>query len=142
MPRLQVLGSGTGVYDPATHASQLNTKNPPFRDTATLPKNGWVVLRFVSDNPGVSEALRCCGPGMHAAPHTVRRQLLGCAPTEQVPGWSRDAANHPHLCSCGSSTATCCGTSTWEWCAVAGVLRCAALCCAVLPCAALRCAVP
>lgn len=52
MPRLQVLGSGTGVYDPAT--AQLNTQNPPFRDTATLPKNGWVVLRFVADNPGVS----------------------------------------------------------------------------------------
>lgn len=48
-----VLGSGSGVYDPATHAAQLNTKNPPFRDTATLPQNGWVVLRFVADNPGL-----------------------------------------------------------------------------------------
>lgn len=64
---LQVLGSGSGVYDPATHAAQLNTKNPPFRDTATLPQNGWVVLRFVADNPGVSGARRRRARAMVAA---------------------------------------------------------------------------
>ena len=54
----QVLGSGEGIYSPAgtnasTNASALNTLNPPRRDTATLPQAGWVVVRFVADNPGV-----------------------------------------------------------------------------------------
>ncbi|PSC72468.1 L-ascorbate oxidase-like [Micractinium conductrix] len=53
-----VLGSGEGIYSPAgtnasTNASALNTLNPPRRDTATLPQAGWVVVRFVADNPGV-----------------------------------------------------------------------------------------
>ncbi len=50
---VQVLGQGLGIYSAATDASSLNTRNPPLRDTATLPKNGWVVLRFEADSPGV-----------------------------------------------------------------------------------------
>ncbi|PSC72452.1 DNA-directed RNA polymerase III subunit RPC5 [Micractinium conductrix] len=51
-----VLGSGEGIYSPAgtnvsTNSSALNTLNPPRRDTATLPQAGWVVVRFVADNP-------------------------------------------------------------------------------------------
>ncbi|KAI7841690.1 hypothetical protein COHA_004557 [Chlorella ohadii] len=71
-----VLGSGDGIYDPATHASKLNTKNPPFRDTLTLPKNGWAVLRFVADNPGLfvlAEAVEELPPrpkGLPACPKT------------------------------------------------------------------------
>lgn len=51
--RAQVLGSGQGTYDHATNARALNTVNPPRRDTATLPKEGWVVVRFEATNPGV-----------------------------------------------------------------------------------------
>jgi FtsP/CotA-like multicopper oxidase with cupredoxin domain len=50
---LQVLGQGNGSYTPAANAAGLNTANPPFRDTVTLPKGGWVVLRFVADNKGL-----------------------------------------------------------------------------------------
>ena len=50
---LQVRGQGNGSYTPAANAAGLNTANPPFRDTVTLPQGGWVVLRFVADNPGL-----------------------------------------------------------------------------------------
>jgi hypothetical protein len=32
--------------------SSLNFANPPRRDTATLPANGWLVLAFPANNPG------------------------------------------------------------------------------------------
>lgn len=47
-----LLGTGEGTFDPVANASALNVASPPFRDTATLPQGGWVVLRFVADNPG------------------------------------------------------------------------------------------
>ena len=73
-----VLGTGLGHYDPATAA--LNTANPPLRDTATLPQNGWVVLRFVADNPGLwifhCHLLWCAGAA--AAPPYACRACWGC----------------------------------------------------------------
>lgn len=45
-----VLGSGTGTYDEAT--ATLNKANPPRRDTAMLPGNGWLALAWYTDNPG------------------------------------------------------------------------------------------
>jgi hypothetical protein len=53
-----VLGSGIGVYeelakDQAWLDASLNFVNPQMRDTETLPKGGWLYLRFRSDNPGV-----------------------------------------------------------------------------------------
>ncbi|CAG8787163.1 4182_t:CDS:2, partial [Cetraspora pellucida] len=44
-----VLGSGNGTKP---NYKNLNTKNPIQRDTATVPANGWTILRFVSNNPG------------------------------------------------------------------------------------------
>ena len=44
-----VLGAGTGNYSDAT---TLNYINPPRRDVAILPANGYLVLAFVTDNPG------------------------------------------------------------------------------------------
>ena len=41
-----VLGSGDGPYN-TTAASTFNLVNPMFRDTQTVPKGGWAVLRFV-----------------------------------------------------------------------------------------------
>ncbi|PVH93484.1 laccase-like multicopper oxidase, partial [Periconia macrospinosa] len=35
------------------NTSTLNFSNPPRRDSTTLPSNGYVVLAFESDNPGV-----------------------------------------------------------------------------------------
>lgn len=50
-----VLGSGSGFFNPlnATQASSLNLVNPILRDTATLPVNGYLVIRFVANNPGL-----------------------------------------------------------------------------------------
>lgn len=47
-----VLGSGSGVFDPATQASTLSFKNPYRRDVTILPGGGWVVVAFPTDNPG------------------------------------------------------------------------------------------
>ncbi|KAF8557403.1 hypothetical protein OG21DRAFT_1505349 [Imleria badia] len=46
-----VLGEGDGLYQPGI--SPLNLTNPPRRDTLTLPGFGWVLIRFVADNPGL-----------------------------------------------------------------------------------------
>ena len=50
-----VLGHGLGVFNEsnASQVGSLNTANPVFRDTAVLPEDGWVVLRFIANNPGV-----------------------------------------------------------------------------------------
>lgn len=39
----RLLGVGEGNY---SSASQLNTDNPPLRDTVTIPMGGWGVVRF------------------------------------------------------------------------------------------------
>lgn len=44
-----VLGAGDGNF---TDASTLNYTNPTRRDVAMLPKAGWLVLAFQTDNPG------------------------------------------------------------------------------------------
>lgn len=46
-----ILGEGDGSY--ISGVSQLNTTNPPRRDTLTLPGFGWVAIRFITDNPGL-----------------------------------------------------------------------------------------
>ncbi|XWX02410.1 hypothetical protein V2A60_010447 [Cordyceps javanica] len=56
-----VLGQGIGPYLPGV--SPLTTKNPPRRDTALLPGSGYLVLGFVTDNPGVW--LMHCHIGYH-----------------------------------------------------------------------------
>lgn len=44
-----LLGTGSGVFsDPAV----LKYSNPMRRDVAMLPANGWLVIGFVTDNPG------------------------------------------------------------------------------------------
>merc|ERR1712169_4662 len=51
-----VLGSGEGSFSYATTAEApadlLNLENPPYRDTTGLPSRGWVVIRYLTDNPG------------------------------------------------------------------------------------------
>ncbi|KAI3433825.1 hypothetical protein D9Q98_003629 [Chlorella vulgaris] len=65
-----VVGSGLGIYNAKANASSLNTVNPPWRDTATLPQGGWVVIRFKADNPGLW-LLHC-----HLFMHQLMGQLL------------------------------------------------------------------
>jgi len=47
-----VLGVGKGVYDPSKKR-ELKFTNPPRRDVIGIPANGWTVIRFKADNPGV-----------------------------------------------------------------------------------------
>ncbi|CAG8489834.1 10839_t:CDS:2 [Diversispora eburnea] len=45
-----LIGTGQGsTVDPNLY----DFETPPIRDTVTVPKFGWVVIRFVADNPGV-----------------------------------------------------------------------------------------
>jgi FtsP/CotA-like multicopper oxidase with cupredoxin domain len=57
-----VLASGTGSYDSTV---VLNLQNPPRRDTALMPTAGYLVLAFITDNPGVW--LMHCHIGWHTS---------------------------------------------------------------------------
>jgi len=46
-----VIARGEGLY--LSSVTELQTVNPPRRDTVNLPGNGFVVLAFETDNPGV-----------------------------------------------------------------------------------------
>ncbi|KAL1200571.1 Laccase-8 [Cardamine amara subsp. amara] len=48
-----VLGYGIGNYDPIHDARKLNLFNPQMHNTVGVPPGGWVVLRFIANNPGV-----------------------------------------------------------------------------------------
>ncbi|KAF1938344.1 hypothetical protein EJ02DRAFT_457968 [Clathrospora elynae] len=51
-----VLASGHGYPPPSllqTQSSHFNTANPLRRDTASVEAFGWLLIRFVADNPGV-----------------------------------------------------------------------------------------
>ncbi|OWM84626.1 hypothetical protein CDL15_Pgr027413 [Punica granatum] len=48
-----VVGMGDGNFDNKTSPSKYNLVDPPLVNTIGLPKNGWTVIRFVADNPGV-----------------------------------------------------------------------------------------
>ncbi|KAG5659112.1 hypothetical protein KAF25_000314 [Fusarium avenaceum] len=45
-----ILAQDTGTYSSSV---TLNTSNPPRRDTAMLPANGYLVMAWETDNPGV-----------------------------------------------------------------------------------------
>ncbi|KAL3741031.1 hypothetical protein ACJRO7_022192 [Eucalyptus globulus] len=47
-----VVGMGDGNFS-ETEISKYNTVNPPYVNTAGLPKNGWAAIRFKADNSGV-----------------------------------------------------------------------------------------
>ncbi|GKU13930.1 unnamed protein product [Fusarium langsethiae] len=57
-----ILAQGTGSYSSSV---PLNTVNPPRRDTAILPANGYLVMAWETDNPGVW--LCHCHIGWHAS---------------------------------------------------------------------------
>jgi FtsP/CotA-like multicopper oxidase with cupredoxin domain len=95
-----ILASGFGTFDPTT---PLNFANPPRRDTALLPTAGWLVLAFVTDNPGVW--LAHCHIGWHVsmgfALQFVEQQSAiassgalnnSCALTGNCASWNKYAA--------------------------------------------------
>ncbi|KAJ6832784.1 laccase-3-like [Iris pallida] len=48
-----ILAEGFGNFDAKTDTSKFNLVDPPMRNTVGVPVNGWAVIRFVADNPGV-----------------------------------------------------------------------------------------
>ena len=46
-----VLGYGLGSFNASTNSSSLNYINPAFRDSFTIFKNGWTVIRFKARPP-------------------------------------------------------------------------------------------
>ncbi|XP_030540451.1 laccase-12-like [Rhodamnia argentea] len=48
-----VVAEGFGNFNPATNTAKFNLVDPPMRNTVGVPVNGWAVIRFVADNPGV-----------------------------------------------------------------------------------------
>jgi FtsP/CotA-like multicopper oxidase with cupredoxin domain len=57
-----VLGAGVGVFN---NTQSLNYINPPRRDVAMLPPSGYLVLAFITDNPGAW--LMHCHVGWHVS---------------------------------------------------------------------------
>ena len=53
-----VVGMGRGNFNNETDPKWYNLVDPPERDTITVPKNGWVALRFLANNPGTYVFLR------------------------------------------------------------------------------------
>ncbi|XP_065847392.1 putative laccase-9 [Euphorbia lathyris] len=48
-----VVGSGFGNFDFVEDPKNYNLVDPPYVNTATVPKNGWATIRFRALNPGV-----------------------------------------------------------------------------------------
>ncbi|XP_037410240.1 laccase-19-like [Triticum dicoccoides] len=48
-----VLATGLGNYNPMTDPKKFNYHNPQLRNTVHVPRTGWAVVRFVTDNPGM-----------------------------------------------------------------------------------------
>ncbi|KAL0889878.1 hypothetical protein Bca101_013861 [Brassica carinata] len=49
-----IVGFGFGNFNVSQDlSSSYNLKDPPYRNTATVPRNGWIAIRFIAKNPGV-----------------------------------------------------------------------------------------
>lgn len=48
-----ILAQGFGNFNAKTDSAKFNLIDPPLRNTVGVPVNGWAVIRFVADNPGV-----------------------------------------------------------------------------------------
>uniref|UniRef100_M4DKI0 Laccase n=1 Tax=Brassica campestris TaxID=3711 RepID=M4DKI0_BRACM len=48
-----IVAEGFGNFNPKKDTAKFNLENPPLRNTVGVPVNGWAVIRFVADNPGV-----------------------------------------------------------------------------------------
>ncbi|KAJ4949981.1 hypothetical protein NE237_026813 [Protea cynaroides] len=48
-----VVGWGFGNFNKNKDPLRFNLIDPPLQNTALVPKNGWIAIRFQADNPGV-----------------------------------------------------------------------------------------
>ena len=92
-----LLGQGVGLWEEvAGNASGvLNTANPPYRDSFTVAKGGWVVLRFAVSMP-CHQSWRCVLHG------TTADKIIG-------PACMRRRTTR----ASGSCTVTPTGTCSW-----------------------------
>jgi len=89
-----VLGQAHG-YFPGYENLNLDLSNPLRRDTATLEGYGWMLLRFVTDNPGLW-AFHC-----HVAWHSEAGLLMQIlSQPEVMANWELPEANQ-QLCRAG-----------------------------------------
>ncbi|PRQ25537.1 putative laccase [Rosa chinensis] len=51
--KFYVVGYGFGNYDNETDPKGFNLVDPPHVTTFGIPKNGWLAIRFIANNPGV-----------------------------------------------------------------------------------------
>lgn len=49
-----VVGVGLGNFDKNKDPSGYNLVDPPLRNTAIVPRNGWMAVRFKANNPGTT----------------------------------------------------------------------------------------
>lgn len=49
-----VVGTGYGNFDNVSDPLGYNLVDPPKMNTVSLPKKGWVAIRFKASNPGMS----------------------------------------------------------------------------------------
>lgn len=47
-----VVGRGFGNFDKKRDPSAYNLVDPPHKNTVSVPRNGWVAIRFKANNPG------------------------------------------------------------------------------------------
>ncbi|KAG6676602.1 laccase-14-like isoform X2 [Carya illinoinensis] len=48
-----VVATGDGNFNETEYKNNLNLIDPPYLNTVGVPRNGWVAIRFVANNPGV-----------------------------------------------------------------------------------------
>lgn len=52
--RFYVVGMGHGIFDNETDPSTYNLVDPPKANTFIVPRDGWLAIRFIADNPGTA----------------------------------------------------------------------------------------
>ncbi|KAF2706997.1 multicopper oxidase [Pleomassaria siparia CBS 279.74] len=88
-----VLGQGTGQFDMKNTPNTLTYTNPPRRDTAILPGQGWLAIAFPTDNPGAW--LMHCHIAWHVADGLAVQFLEAKSQTPAMPaGWETTCANY------------------------------------------------
>lgn len=51
--RFYVVGRGVGNFNNVTDPLTYNLYDPPEANTAAVPKDGWMAIRFYANNPGI-----------------------------------------------------------------------------------------
>lgn len=94
-----ILAQNTTAYDPANSPATFNFNNPPRRDVALLPSNGYLAIAFKPDNPGVW--LLHCHIAWHAS-SGLALQIL-----------ERQSEIAGSIGSLDDTKSTCTGWDTW-----------------------------